>query len=70
MKCDHSHYKDGHHMVSTNTRQALESGEISYSGPFIENCDRCGENIRWARLVRVYTHKEYEAMKSERRSTK
>lgn len=63
MSCNHSHYKDGHHMTSPNTRKALESGKISYSGPIIEKCDRCGENIKWARIVEVFTDAEYKELR-------
>lgn len=55
-------------MISRNTIKALESGKISYSGPLIKNCDKCGADIRFARLVRVYTADEYKAMQWRSRS--
>ena len=61
MKCKHQHYKQGGYMTSYNALKAFHAGEIYYMGKIIEKCDKCGENIRWARVVRVMTKAEYKA---------
>lgn len=60
MTCTHKHYKQGGYMTSRRALKAIHSGEMYYMSKIIRNCDKCGADIKWARIVRVATKEQEE----------
>ena len=59
-ECPHNHYtyKNGY-LVSKQALKAMKLNKIAWMGKVIENCSKCGKDIRYASVVRVKTAEQY-----------
>ena len=56
MICDHSHYNyDNGYLVSDEALKAMRANKVCWMGMVIKNCDKCGADISYARVVKVKT---------------
>jgi len=54
-KCKHQHYKTDRYMTAGAALAAMKRSEAARTSAVIQKCDQCGEDIAWAKVVRVTT---------------
>lgn len=58
-QCNHSIYKQGHHMTSENAMKALKAGKICWIGKIVAECEECGMDLAHHKVVPVKTAEQY-----------
>ena len=60
MTCDHSHYNYSNgYLTSENALKAMKANKVCWMGMVIKNCDKCGADIRYARVVKIKSPEQY-----------
>ena len=60
MTCDHSHYTyENGYLVSDEALKAMKANKVCWMGMVIQNCDKCGADIRYAKVVKIKSPEQY-----------